>query len=193
MDINIIYARDSFGNVAADDGLPWFDHNSTDMAVFKNYTEYKRVIVCGYNTAITLPNKAIERMPLIVVPVKNSSDSASLIKERCMQPIDFNSIENYLDSNTIVIGGLSLINNILKKVSNSFDVKDITLNITRTTRKPDIKVFEATDIKNDGFIYEVINSFMYPTSYRELVNEDGILIEELVYTNKSSAVYKRKV
>lgn len=184
MYLRIIYARDSFGIVGVDGDLPWGSHDELDMATFKNYTSKDscRAVVCGYNTALTLPESAIKRMPLIIVPVNITLERDYKVwdelKSRHLQPIPRAGLIDYIDNHTIVIGGMGLINSIFQTEGSKNKIHKIE--IIRTTRVSELDYRNSQYTITDAILNMELDKYM-PESYRLLNATPDLLIEKLVF------------
>lgn len=183
MYLRIIYARDSFGIVGVNGGLPWSSHDELDMATFKNYTSKDncRAVVCGYNTALTLPESAIKRMPLIVVPVNITLERDYRVwdelKSRHLQPIPRAGLVDYIDNHTMVIGGMGLINSIFQTEGSKIH----KVELIRTTRVSELNYSNSQNtIITDAVLNVELDKFN-PESYRLLNATPDLLIEKLVF------------
>lgn len=106
----IIFAIDVASNFGNHDGsLPWETHHPVDMENFRKVTIGNKNIVCGFNTARTLP-KGLPQRDCYMITKGSSFSSYKPIKQK----IDYKDIDSQLPDNYTLIGGAATIYQALK-------------------------------------------------------------------------------
>jgi len=164
---NIVFAIDGNGNFGNHDGsLPWPLHNKVDMDNFKQVTKQTGVVVCGYNTALTIPNGLKDRECWLL---SNKPVCASLSAYKALtDDLPYEQYDYLLPDSYTLIGGMKTIEKAL--ISGvKFDEVYMTV-FSDTNPKCDVVV--------SGDVLDILElRFSYNVHYRD----DDLIIYK--YTN----------